>query len=91
MWTNSNMISQLNQWKLCGDTHSECLTPVAAGNTNPVTLISSRLFVLGSGAFTRTVNVTVSVSDIFDLFDVMCKQQHRITLNQFLNGTKIVT
>ena len=40
------MISQLNQLKLCDDTHSECLTSVGAGKTNPVTLISI-LFVLG--------------------------------------------
>ena len=29
------------------DTHRQCLTPVSTGNTNPVTLISSRLFILG--------------------------------------------
>ena len=44
---NNNIISLLKQWKLCDDTHSECLTSVGAGNTNPVTLISSHLFVLG--------------------------------------------
>ena len=47
MWKNNIMISQLNQLKLCDDTHSECLTSVGAGKTNPVTLISSHLFVLG--------------------------------------------
>ena len=40
------------------------------------------------GLFTRTVNVTVFVSGTFDLFDVTCKQHHRIAFNPFLNGTK---
>ena len=31
---------------------------------------------------------TVCVSDIFDLFDVMCKQHHKTALNPSLNGTK---
>ena len=34
--------------------------------------------------FTRSVNITVSVSGIFDLFNVTCKQCHRSTLNPFL-------
>ena len=37
--------------------------------------------------FTRTINVTVFVSGNFDLFDVVCKQNHRSVLNPFLNGT----
>ena len=37
--------------------------------------------------FTRTVNVTVFMSGNFDLFDVVCKQNHRSVLNLFLNGT----
>ena len=40
------------------------------------------------GLFTRTVDVTIFVSGIFDLFDVTCKQHHRTTLNPFLNGAK---
>ena len=40
------------------------------------------------GLFTHTVNVTVFVSGIFDLFDGKCKQHHMIVLNPFLNGTK---
>ena len=34
-----------------------------------------------------TITVTIFVSDIFDLFDVMCKQHSRTALNSFLNGT----
>ena len=33
--------------------------------------------------FTRSVNITVSVSGIFDLFNVTCKQCHRSPLNHF--------
>ena len=34
-------------------------------------------------SFTHTVNVTVLISGIFDLFDGMCKQRHMIALNPF--------
>ena len=40
---------------------------------------------------TRTINVIVFMSGIFDLFDVTCKQHHRPASNPFLNGTKTVT
>ena len=40
------------------------------------------------GSFTLIVNVTVFVSDAFDLFNVVGKQHHRIALNPFLNDTK---
>ena len=39
-------------------------------------------------SFTHTVNVTIFVSGIFDLFNVMCIQHYWIALNPFLNGTK---
>ena len=38
-------------------------------------------------SFTRTVN-TVFVSGSFDLFDVMCKQCHKIAFNPIWNGTR---
>ena len=41
-------------------------------------------------SFTCTLNKTVFVSEIIDLFDVTCKQHHMSALNPFLNGTKTV-
>ena len=35
--------------------------------------------------YLQTVNVTIFVSFTFDLFDVMCRQQHETELNPFLN------
>ena len=40
------------------------------------------------GSFTRTVNITLFVSDTFNLFDGMCKWHHKTVLNPFLNGIK---
>ena len=40
------------------------------------------------GLFTRTINVTVFVSGIHDLFDISCKQHHWTALNPFLNSTE---
>ena len=37
---NSNMISQLNQWKLCpGYPQPVCMTTAVTGNANPVILL----------------------------------------------------
>ena len=49
---------------------------------------SWKKILLIKGSFTGTVNVTVSVSGVFDLFDVMCKQYHMIALYPFLISTK---
>ena len=40
------------------------------------TVISSKSGAGGKGLFIRTVNVTIFVSGIFDLFDTMCKRHH---------------
>ena len=42
------------------DTHRQCMSPVAAGNTNPVTPISYSFVCLG-------LNVTKNLLDIFEL------------------------
>ena len=39
-------------------------------------------------SFTLTVNITVSVNDTFDLFDILGKQNHKAALNTFLNCMK---
>ena len=39
-------------------------------------------------SFTCTLNVTIVVSDTFDVFDVDCKQYNRTALDKFLNSTK---
>ena len=33
--------------------------------------------------FTRNVNITVFMNGNFDLFDIMCKQNHKSVLNPF--------
>ena len=43
---------------------------------------------LPKASFTYTVNVTIFMSGIFHLFDVMCKQHHGTAFNPFLNATK---
>ena len=40
------------------------------------------------GSFTHTVNVTIFVIGTSDLFYVICKQHHRVSLNPFLSGEK---
>ena len=40
------------------------------------------------GSFARTVNVTIFVNGVFNLFDVICEQYYRIAFNPFLNDTE---
>ena len=57
--------------------------PISRGETEKY--LNTRHF---KASFTRTVKVAVSVSGIFNLFNVMYKQHQRTALNPFVNGTK---
>ena len=46
------------------------------------------LFFVQSLRFVYTVSVTVFVSGIFDLYNVLSEQHHRVALNPFLNRTR---